>query len=220
MFHNLEGRLAPAMSRGADSLGEGEGMTRQRPSMLRPLRSGQSGVALVVALLLLLVITLVGLAAVRGTIMQQKLASNLYDRQVAFQSTEAALRAAEQLITNNPKAAYIRDCSPTSGNACLGDPFADSTLPSTSIQDVGAGSASGQFTASTIGTGQPQFVVENMGTFVDPSAKGLNQTANSQQYGGGGPGLSHVFFRITARSASPSVADSRAVVTLQTMIKQ
>ena len=53
-------------------------------------RAGQRGVALVVALLLLVVITLVGLAAVRGTIMQQKMAANLFDRQIAFQGAEAA----------------------------------------------------------------------------------------------------------------------------------
>jgi type IV pilus assembly protein PilX len=177
-------------------------------------------VALVVALLLLLVITLVGMAAVRSTIMQQKMASNLYDRQVAFQSSEAALRVAEQLITANPKASYVRDCDPIDGNACLADPFSDVNLPAGSLQDVAKGSASDQFTASSIATGQPQFVVENMGTFEDPSAKGLNQTANSLQYGGSGPGLTHVFFRITARSGNPATIDGRAIVTLQTMVKQ
>ena len=65
-------------------------------------RAGQRGVALVVALLLLVVITLVGLAAVRGTIMQQKMASNLFDRQIAFQSAEAAMRAAQARIAGNP----------------------------------------------------------------------------------------------------------------------
>lgn len=195
-------------------------VARQR----RPLRLNekrrQSGVALVVALLLLLVITLVGLAAVRSTIMQQKMASNLYDRQVAFQSSEAALRAAEALVATNPKSAFIRDCSVSAGKACLADPFLDPNLPTGSVRNVGAGTASGQFTASLIATGQPQFVVENMGTFQDPQAQGLNQTANSLQYGGGGVGQPHIFFRITARSGDSASVGGRAVVTLQTMVKQ
>src|SRR5690625_630691 len=79
----------------------------------------QRGVALVVALILLIVITLVGLAAVSGTIMQNKMASNLYDREVAFQSSEAGLRAAQESVTANPEASYIRDCSIASGHLCL-----------------------------------------------------------------------------------------------------
>ncbi|HWU78092.1 MAG TPA: PilX N-terminal domain-containing pilus assembly protein [Rhodanobacter sp.] len=193
---------------------------RQRSASRLDARPRQGGVALVVALLLLLVITLVGLAAVHSTIMQQKMASNLYDRQVAFQSTEAALRAGEEWVTSNPKSALIRDCSALTGGACLADPFSDTNLPAASLQTVAGGSASGQFSASTIATGQPQFVVENMGTFEDPAAQGLNQTANSLQYGGGGVGQPHVYFRITARSGDPASVGGRAVVTLQTMIKQ
>lgn len=193
---------------------------RQRYPLQLGRRPRQGGVALVVALLLLLVITLVGLAAVHSTIMQQKMASNLYDRQVAFQSSEAALRAAEEWVTSNPTSTLIRDCSALTGGACLADPFSDTNLPAASLQSVATGSASGQFTASTISTGQPQFVVENMGTFEDPAAKGLNQTANSLQYGGGGVGQPHVYFRITARSGNPATVGGRAVVTLQTMIKQ
>lgn len=58
----------------------------------------QQGVALVVAIILLIVITLMGLAAVRGTIMQQKMTSNFYDRQLAFQAAEAGLRQAEAAV--------------------------------------------------------------------------------------------------------------------------
>lgn len=191
---------------------------RQRRPLQLNGRSGQRGVALIVALLLLLVITLVGLAAVRGTIMQQKMASNVYDRQVAFQSSEGALRAAQELITSNPKSTFIRDCSALGANACLGDPFDDANA-NTFITDVGAGSASGQFTASTIATGQPQFVVENMGKFADPSTQGQNQTANSMQYGGSVKPPKPTFFRITTRSGNPATVGGRAVVTLQTMVK-
>lgn len=217
MYQRINGHL-PSFKQCAVE-GRAKDMTgRPLPSRLAG-PTPQRGVALVVALLLLLVITLVGLAAVRGTIMQQKMASNLFDRQIAFQSTEAALRVAEQQITADPKAAYIRDCSVLGANPCGADPFDDANRPAGAIQNVGKGVTSSQYTASSVAFGQPQFVVENMGTFKDPSAHGLNQTANSQQYGGGGPGLSHVFFRVTARSGDPSAVGGRAVVTLQTMVK-
>ena len=53
----------------------------------------QRGVALVVAMVLLLVATLIGLAASRGTVLQERMSSNSFDRSLAFQRSESALRA-------------------------------------------------------------------------------------------------------------------------------
>ena len=64
-------------------------------------RGAQRGVALVVSLVLLLVATLIGLASVRGTNLQERMSSNMYDRSLAFQRAESALRAAEDAITAN-----------------------------------------------------------------------------------------------------------------------
>ncbi len=182
-------------------------------------RREQRGVALVIALILLVVITLVGLAAVSGTIMQNKMAANLYDREVAFQSSEAALRAAHELVVANPEAAYIHDCSVASGNLCLPDPFTDTNFPSTSIQNVQSGTGPGQFSPSAIATGQPQFAIEYLGEYTDPNESGLNRTANANQYGGGGIIKKYKYFLITARSGDPATVNSRAVVTLQSVVK-
>lgn len=179
----------------------------------------QRGVALVVALILLVVITLVGLAAVRGTIMQQKMASNLFDRQIAFQSTEAAMRVAAALVATNP-GIVARNCS-AGGVVCLVNPFTDPQLPGGSIQMVASGTAAGQFTKSAVAVSQPQFVVENMGSFADPSSStGFNQSANAKQYQAQGASTTAIFYRITARSGDPATVGDRAVVTLQAMIKQ
>lgn len=51
----------------------------------------QRGVALVVALLMLLVLTLIGLAAARSTVLESKMTSNHQDHERAFQAAEAAL---------------------------------------------------------------------------------------------------------------------------------
>ncbi|MDE2308877.1 MAG: pilus assembly protein [Xanthomonadaceae bacterium] len=175
----------------------------------------QRGVALVVALILLVVITLVGLAAVRGTIMQQKMASNLFDQQIAFQSAEAAMRVAAAQVATNP-GIVARNCA-AGGVICLVNPFTDSKLPAGSIQTV----TSGQFTTSTVAFSPPQFVVENMGNFADPSSStGFNQSANAKQYQAPGASTTAIFYRITARSGDPAVVGDRAVVTLQAMIKQ
>jgi type IV pilus assembly protein PilX len=183
--------------------------------MGRPTRAGQRGVALVVALILLVVITLVGLAAVRGTIMQQKMAANMYDRQIAFQNAEAAMRAAAASIPTSP-ADVARNCQSASV-VCLSNPFNDSKLPAGSIKDLDPA----LYTASSLATGKPQYVIENMGNFQDPNSDtGFNQSANSHNYGVNGGSVTSIYYRVTARSGDPAKVGDRAVVVLQAMIKQ
>lgn len=195
--------------------------TRQR----RPYRAAvpggaaQRGVALVVALILLVVLTLVGFAAIRGTLIQQKMASNQYDRQIAFQSAEAALRAARLRISGNP-ADIARNCR-TGGTVCLSNPFNDANLPANSIHEVSEGTAAGQFSASALAASKPQYVIENMGNWADPeSDTGFDQSANAYNYGNSGGSTTAVYYRITARSGDPAQVGDRAVVVLQSIVKQ
>ena len=177
----------------------------------------QRGVALVVSLLLLIIVAIVGLAAVRGTIMQQKMAANSFDREQAFQAAEAALRvAAAKLPTIG--AGYARNCQ-AAGTVCSGNPFND-TLPSGSIKDVTAGTgAATVFTASSVAATQPQYVIEFMGSYTDPGGIG-NNSANMQNAGVQGSGATAMFYRITARSGNPATVGDRAVVTIQATVKQ
>lgn len=55
----------------------------------------QRGAALVVGLIMLLLLTLIGVAGMRDTLLQQKMVASTKDRDIAFQAAEAALRAAE-----------------------------------------------------------------------------------------------------------------------------
>lgn len=57
--------------------------------------SRQRGSALAIALIFLLLMTLLGVSAMRGSNMQERMAGNLRDRNMAFQSAEAGLRAGE-----------------------------------------------------------------------------------------------------------------------------
>lgn len=55
----------------------------------------ESGAALIVSLILMVLITLVGVASLRNVVLEEKMASNFYDRSLAFQAAEAGLRAGE-----------------------------------------------------------------------------------------------------------------------------
>jgi type IV pilus assembly protein PilX len=56
---------------------------------------GQRGSALVVALVFLLLMTMLGISAMQGSNLQERMAGNLRDRNMAFQAAEAALRNGE-----------------------------------------------------------------------------------------------------------------------------
>jgi type IV pilus assembly protein PilX len=182
----------------------------------------QRGVALVIALLLLVVITLVGFAAVRGTIVQQKLSSNMYDRQVALQNAEAGLRAAADLIASNPNL-IARNCQ-TSGSVCGSNPFQDPNISASDIHGVKKGTGTGQYSAASVASGQPQYVIEDMGNWNDPTQDtGFNQTANARNAGVQGASITSTYYRITAHSGDPAdtaTTDNRAIVTLQAIIKR
>lgn len=79
-----------------------------------PAVSHQRGAALIVVLILLLMMTLLGLASLRGTILEERMSANMYDRSLAFQAAEAALRQAEADLLKPG----IRATVPTAANTC------------------------------------------------------------------------------------------------------
>ena len=60
----------------------------------------QNGAVLAVCLLMLLVLTLIGVSSMQGTFMEEKMAGNTTDRNLAFQTSESAVREAELFVEN------------------------------------------------------------------------------------------------------------------------
>ncbi|EWC40216.1 pilus assembly protein PilX [Pseudomonas stutzeri] len=71
-------------------------------------RSSQRGAVLLVSLIMLLLLTILGAAAMRDTNLQERMAGNMRDQNLAFQAAEAALRFAEQEVKTD-YANLIRD---------------------------------------------------------------------------------------------------------------
>lgn len=55
----------------------------------------QRGVILVVALIMVLLMSIVGMASIRGSGLQESMVANMRDKNIAFQAAEAGLRAGE-----------------------------------------------------------------------------------------------------------------------------
>jgi len=64
------------------------------------IRYRQRGSVLGIALIFLLLMTILGVSAMQGTTMQERMAGNQRDRDLAFQVAEAALRAGEDWLND------------------------------------------------------------------------------------------------------------------------
>ena len=78
------------------------------PMNIRFAPKRERGAVLVISLLLLLVMTLLGLGASQSTRLQERMAGNQRDQEVALQGAEASLRAAEALLS--PLRATVVTC--------------------------------------------------------------------------------------------------------------
>lgn len=86
----------------------------QFPMMTK--RDSQVGSALIVSLVMLLLISLIGISSMQGTILQERMASNLQDRNIAFQASERALKVGENWLADNANAAILNDRLVTPSN--------------------------------------------------------------------------------------------------------
>lgn len=87
----------------------------------------QTGVVLVISLIILLLLNLIGLSAMQTTALEEKMAGNFRDKSLAFQVAESALRAAELSVKTIPLNLYNPSCS---GGLC-----SETTIPSISLAD-------------------------------------------------------------------------------------
>lgn len=70
-------------------------------AMNMKISSKESGVVLIVALVIVLLTGILCLAAMRGSGLQESMAGNMRERNLAFQVTESALREGESLMMGN-----------------------------------------------------------------------------------------------------------------------
>lgn len=173
-------------------------MKPQKPSSIR-IR--QRGAALIVALLMLLVMTVLGIAAMGVTRMEERMAGNTRDIDVAFQAAEAGLRDSEERI----RAMLIRpNPTSTAGSAIYTlDQWRLVNMRTTAYNPwwitngVEYGAASVQ--EITDSTRDPRVVTEDMGFVPDSLTVGH------------GPPEGRNFYKITSNAAGAS-DDANAIL--------
>lgn len=174
----------------------------------------QRGTALVTSLLLLLILTVVGITAMQVTRMQERMAGNTRDLNLAFQGAEAALRNGEDMIaaeafapapsagvcTATPCKFWDANASAVANPETRNDAWWTGTTP---IQYEASGNHTATPTTDMAGLAHdPAFVVEYLTEVSDPLSVGS----------GDGPPSSRFFYQVTA--ASPG-ATANAMTVLQ-----
>ena len=86
-----------------------------RSAHLRSLVAAQRGMSLFPAMVFLLVLTMLGIAALGSSAMQERMAGNAKDMNIAFQAAEAGLRDAESDIDANITMATVFTSACTNG---------------------------------------------------------------------------------------------------------
>lgn len=170
----------------------------------------ESGVTLVISLILLIVVSLLGLSAMRSTTLEEKMASNTQDQSLAFQAAEAALRSGIEKITDAETAGFTDTCD--SGYCTAADGADSAGRWEDSALDVW-NNASRHQQASNVASvkTQPRFIIEKL----DYAAA---SPSPSLVVGYGGiPTTLQRYYRITARGTG---ASDTAVVLLQALYVQ
>lgn len=167
----------------------------KRPNHHPPRR--QRGVALIVSLVLLVVITLLGVASLRGVVLEERMASNQYDRSIAFQAAEAALREGEAIAESTKPTPTGTTCT---DGVCPTPAAADT--PRWEDDDFDGWKAATSSLGDLAGD-SPEYIIEFLGAdFPCDTSKPL-ENQNCKRY------------RVTARSRPDG--DERATVMLQSV---
>lgn len=164
----------------------------------------QRGMALIISLVFMLMLAIIGASALRGTLLQERMAGNTRDTNTAFQAAEAALRAGEQVLQAAALGAFdgsggrYRQCSPGSTAAeCSPPDWRNRTSSGWADVDDFSGPASAA----------PQYYLEKLPLIPDPQAPlDADQSVRMLE-----------LYRVTARGFG--VSDT-AVVVLQTVYRR
>lgn len=151
-------------------------------------RESQSGVVLVVSLVMLLLLTLIGVTGMQVSGLEEKMAGNNKDKNIAFQAAETALRSGEEQVD-----AIVAIGGFDGNNGLLGE---DDALPGFDVSATWTGSNSRIFVSemSEVAT-EPRYYIKHISTGADGSGASIN----NDSYGQSNSGSRVSYFSVTSR---------------------
>jgi type IV pilus assembly protein PilX len=180
----------------------------RQPTRFPNRRSAQSGVVLFVALILLLILSLIGVTAARLQTVEERMARNENNHQLAEQAAEAALRAAEGGLLSG---VYTNFTANTNGLYTLTPSSGSVITPTFNWGNAAAvlPYAGPALTQVPAGAQQPKFVIENL-----PAVAMPGESINDVQYAA--PTTPVTVYRVTAMGQG---ADLSSTTTIQSIVR-
>lgn len=160
-----------------------------KQSIALRMNTQQRGAVLAVSLIILVVMTLIGLATMQATSLDEKMSGNLRDLNLAMQSTESGLREAE---------VFIESLTNTNNFGVSSGLYDQGTAPDPHASGTWTGATSVVTTGNFGNVQQPRYFIEYVGDFGESLTGG-----NVFNYGTGSSGEVSVF-RIVARGTGSS----------------
>ncbi len=163
-------------------------------------RTAQSGIALITGLIFLVLLTIIGVTAMQTTMLEEKMAGNLRDENLAFQAAEAALRAGESYLQGATVGPFLTVKNSTG----LYQPALSATTEWWETADIWTAAASRAYTGTLSGIATaPRYIVEDVSFKTQCTQPGFCQNIPLPKIPGGslkfGPVPDIGLYRITAR---------------------
>ncbi|MEI6334685.1 MAG: PilX N-terminal domain-containing pilus assembly protein [Methylococcaceae bacterium] len=166
-------------------------------AFLQGIAVDQSGAVLIISLIMLLLLTIIGTSSIQTTSLEEKMAGNLRDRNLAFQAAESGLRAGEAFLT--------QATLPSFTSAGTGGLYNETGITPLQNDDWSTFNTITYSTATLINTvSPPLYVIQRLKNIGSSSLDAANYNESE-------------LYQITARGVGSS---SNAVVVLQAMYKR
>lgn len=192
-----------------------------------PGSSHQGGAALVIGLILLVLLTMLGVTAMRTTSLEERMAGHTRDHALAFQAAEAALRAGESYLNSVVVGPFNNVAPHTSGFYMPRVPGTTFTVPESCIgkcrpwwEILAWSSADSREYGDTASTAddipgvarQPRYIIEDISGTVTCAQPGFCQNIELPSTPGGsvkfGPVSDAGLYRVTARGVGGQTDDA------------
>ncbi len=168
-------------------------------SAQQPFGAHERGAVLVVSMIFLMIITLIAIGSIRDTVLEEKMAGNTRDRNIAFQSAESGVREAEQFIEGITSLGDFDSAPGLYGRTAVEPEFWNDAVWQSQGQHVVAESEYGAYAP-------PRYMVKHV-TTVTGTEGALNMSGYGDNKGTGDVTV----FRITVRGTGGN-ADSAEVI--------
>lgn len=167
-----------------------------------------TGVALFISLVLLLVLTILGVSVVQTTSLEIRMARNEHDAVLAFEAAESALRDAEAQIELTTTTVNFNDFG-AAGLWTVAPMGQDNRWDDPTIWNDGRSIIAATGIAAVQGQVQPRYIIEHVASVV----RSENAYQMESDYGGGAGADQVEVFRVTAQGYGGS---PNSLATLQT----